>query len=233
MLSKVAIKKHKLFPPILALTILGLIVLSGCIPNTIKELGKAKELASVEVREYEGKRLSSINDFQENSIKGPQYIDKDKYRLKVTGLVKNPRTFSYEDIIEKHQLYKKVVTLNCVEGWSVTILWEGILLRDLLEEVLPKESGKVVILKAFDGYSTSFPIEYFYNNDIIIAHKMNDTTMPAERGFPFELVAEDKWGYKWIKWITEIELSDNTEYEGYWESRGYSNEGDLDKSSLE
>ena len=232
MLSKVTIKKHKLSSPLLALAILGLIVLSGCIPNTIKELGKAKELASVEVREYEGKKLSSINDFQENSIKGPQYIDKDKYRLKVTGLVKNPRTFSYEDIIEKHQLYKKVVTLNCVEGWSVTILWEGILLRDLLEEVLPKESGKVVIFKAFDGYSTSFPIEYFYNNDIIIAHKMNDTTMPAERGFPFELVAEDKWGYKWIKWITEIELSDNTEYEGYWESRGYSNEGDLDKSSL-
>jgi DMSO/TMAO reductase YedYZ molybdopterin-dependent catalytic subunit len=43
-------------------------------------------------------------------------------------------------------------------------------------------------------------------------------------------VAESKWGYKWIKWITEIELSDDVNYRGYWESRGFSNEGDLDES---
>ena len=49
----------------------------------------------------------------------------------------------------------------------------------------------------------------------------------AERGFPFQLVAESKFGYKWIKWITTIELSANTDYLGYWESRGYPNDGDL------
>jgi DMSO/TMAO reductase YedYZ molybdopterin-dependent catalytic subunit len=59
---------------------------------------------------------------------------------------------------------------------------------------------------------------------------MNEAVIPTERGFPFQLVAESKWGYKWIKWITRIELSDDVNYRGYWESRGYSNEGDLDKS---
>jgi DMSO/TMAO reductase YedYZ molybdopterin-dependent catalytic subunit len=44
------------------------------------------------------------------------------------------------------------------------------------------------------------------------------------------LVAEDKWGYKWIKWVTEIRLSDDPTYRGYWESRGYSNSGDLNRS---
>jgi DMSO/TMAO reductase YedYZ molybdopterin-dependent catalytic subunit len=43
-------------------------------------------------------------------------------------------------------------------------------------------------------------------------------------------VAEDKWGYKWIKWIERIELSDNAQYRGYWEQRGYSNTGDLNRS---
>jgi DMSO/TMAO reductase YedYZ molybdopterin-dependent catalytic subunit len=43
-------------------------------------------------------------------------------------------------------------------------------------------------------------------------------------------VAEDKWGYKWIKWIVKIELTDDPTYRGYWEQRGYSNTGDLDKS---
>ncbi|NLI95448.1 MAG: oxidoreductase, partial [Synergistaceae bacterium] len=35
-----------------------------------------------------------------------------------------------------------------------------------------------------------------------------------------------KWGYKWIRWVTRIELSDNEAYRGYWEKRGYSNKGD-------
>jgi len=65
-----------------------------------------------------------------------------------------------------------------------------------------------------------------------MAYKMNDLTLPPERGFPFQLVAEKKWGYKWIKWITKIELSDDEEYRGYWESRGYSNEADLVKGFL-
>jgi DMSO/TMAO reductase YedYZ molybdopterin-dependent catalytic subunit len=53
---------------------------------------------------------------------------------------------------------------------------------------------------------------------------MNGLVIPPERGFPFQLVAESKYGYKWIKWITKIELSDNTNYQGYWESRGYPND---------
>jgi len=63
-----------------------------------------------------------------------------------------------------------------------------------------------------------------------MAYSMNNITIPAERGFPFMLVAEEKWGYKWIKWITKIELSDDETYRGYWERRGYSDSGDLDWS---
>jgi len=60
---------------------------------------------------------------------------------------------------------------------------------------------------------------------------MNSETLRPERGFPFQLVAEDKWGYKWIKWVTRIELSDDSEYLGYWEEVGYSNDANLDKPS--
>jgi DMSO/TMAO reductase YedYZ molybdopterin-dependent catalytic subunit len=51
--------------------------------------------------------------------------------------------------------------------------------------------------------------------------------MPPERGYPFAVVAEDKWGYKWAKWVVEIELSNNSDYKGHWESNGYSKAGDL------
>jgi DMSO/TMAO reductase YedYZ molybdopterin-dependent catalytic subunit len=60
-----------------------------------------------------------------------------------------------------------------------------------------------------------------------MAYSMNGVTLPVERGFPFELVAEDKLGYKWIRWITRIEVSDNPDYKGYWESRGYDNDAGL------
>ena len=46
------------------------------------------------------------------------------------------------------------------------------------------------------------------------------------------VVAESKWGYKWIKWVTKIEVFNNTSYQGYWESRGYSNNGDLSQNFL-
>ena len=134
---------------------------------------------------------------------------------------------TYGDVVSNHQLFKKVVTLHCVEGWDVTILWEGVLVKDLIEEAGVDSRAKVVMLYAYDGYSTSLPLDYIINNDILIACKMNDVVLPPERGFPFQLVAESKYGYKWIKWIAEIELSDNVDYRGYWESRGFSDDADL------
>ncbi|UCD27208.1 MAG: molybdopterin-dependent oxidoreductase [Candidatus Bathyarchaeota archaeon] len=196
----------------------------GILTTTTNETAS---LENVEVREYEGQDLSSINDFRENSIEGPQHIDLEYYKLTVTGLVKNEIEYTYDDIISNYQIFNKVVTLHCVEGWSATILWDGILVEDLLEEAEVNPKATIVIFHAYDGYSTSLPLDYIIDNNIIIAYKMNKVTLPPERGFPFQLVAESKWGYKWIKWITEIELSDNEDYRGYWESRGYPNDADL------
>ncbi len=208
-----------------------IIALSGCEGDG--EMDGTQELEPVEIREYEGAKLSSVDDFRENSIRGPQQVDLEGYRLKIAGLVESPKSFTYDEVIDNHQHHKKVLTLDCVEGWSVTILWEGILVRELIERASPLPNAKVVIFHAYDGYTTSLPADYIMNNDIIMAYKMNEIALPPERGFPFQLVAESKWGYKWIKWITEIELSDDVTYRGYWESRGYSHEADLDKGFLE
>jgi DMSO/TMAO reductase YedYZ molybdopterin-dependent catalytic subunit len=217
-----------------------IIVVSGIIlgPGRTKEdiwseEGLTKTLRQVEVRQYQGKSLSSVNDFRENSIKGPQYIDGKSYRLKITGLINRPVTYSYDDLVNKFQHYKKVVRLDCVEGWSVTILWEGPLVRDLLKEAVLSPKAKAIIFHAYDGYTTSFPVDYIVNNSIMMAYRMDDVPLSPSQGFPFRLVAEGKWGYKWIRWITEIEVSDNSRYKGYWESRGYSNSGDLNNSFLD
>ena len=102
-------------------------------------------------------------------------------------------------------------------------------MSDLIQEAGLSPNASVVIFHASDGYTTSLPIEYIMDEDIILAYKMNGVPLPPERGYPFQLVAESKWGYTWIKWVTEIEISDNTGYKGYWERRGYSNDADLYK----
>ena len=219
---------------ITALAIIMAIVLAALLPALAgcpagSEPDGNGSLGPVEVREYEGEKLSSVNAFRENSIKGPQRVDIETYQLEVRGLVENPTSFSYDQVLEGFDSYKKVVTLYCVEGWEATILWEGVLVSDLLAEVGPLPEAEVVIFHAYDGYTTSLPLDYVIDNDILMAYMMNEIPLPPERGFPFELVAESKWGYKWIKWITDIELSDDTDYRGYWENRGYSNTADLDK----
>jgi DMSO/TMAO reductase YedYZ molybdopterin-dependent catalytic subunit len=220
---------------------LAVLVLSGSIAGIVFAINQAGftgnvspgELQTVEIQEYEGKDLSSVNDFRENSINGPQYIDISTYELAVNGLVEKPLNFSYDEVIDGYEHYKKLVRLDCVEGWSVDILWEGMMVRDILNDAGVLPEAKTIIFHAYDGYTTSFPVEYIMDNDIIMAYKMNDITMPPERGYPFQLVAESKWGYKWIKWITQIELSDDESYRGFWESRGYSNSGNLDEDFFE
>ncbi len=214
--------------------LVSLVLTNSPIIGTIAETtDEPTTLESVEIREYEGEDLSSINAFIENSIKGPQYIDTENYTLTVSGLVNNELQLTYDEVINDYQNFEKVVTLNCVEGWSVTILWEGVLVNDLIEAAGVDPNATTVIFYAYDGYSTSVPLNYIIDNNILMAYKMNNVTLPPERGFPFQLVAESKWGYKWIKWVTAIELSGNEEYRGFWESRGYANDGSLNKSFFE
>ncbi|HBQ62920.1 MAG: molybdopterin-dependent oxidoreductase [Trichococcus flocculiformis] len=198
----------------------------GTSNDDTSSLTDLQELTKIEVTEYEGKDLSSLTDFRENSIKGPQYINTDVYTLTIDGLVEQPNSLTYDEVLD-NQKYTKVVTLHCVEGWSVDILWEGILLADLFEAVDIQESADTVIFHSEDGYSTALPLQTIMDRQLMIAYKMNGVVLPPERGFPFQLVAEDKLGYKWIKWITRIELSDDANYKGYWEQRGFDNEADV------
>lgn len=181
-----------------------------------------KMLYPGEIRNYQGQNLASIADVGENAIRGTQYINVSTYHLTVTGLVNKTVEYTYDQVLSFPK-YLKVVTLYCVAGWSATILWEGVLVSDLLKEAGVNSSAVGVIFHASDGFTTELSLDYLANKSIILAYKMNGLTMPPERGFPFELVAESQYGYKWIKWVTSMELTDNPNYLGTWESRGYPN----------
>jgi DMSO/TMAO reductase YedYZ molybdopterin-dependent catalytic subunit len=173
----------------------------------------------------QGKTLTPIAQQRNNAIEGTQHIDRESYRLQVDGLVEKPRNFTYKEITDFSQT-SKVVDLDCVEGWSFTAKWTGVKIADLFNEVGAMDNATTVIFYSADGYSTSLDRDYLLKNDIILAYKLNDVTLPPDRGFPLQLVAESKYGYKWAKWITRIELRDSP-YRGYWEERGYNNTADV------
>jgi DMSO/TMAO reductase YedYZ molybdopterin-dependent catalytic subunit len=182
------------------------------------ESGKLPEL---EAKEYQGVQLTPLSQQGNNAIAGTQHIDKANYRLEVTGLVEKNLNMSYEELLAL-PAYSEVAYMPCVEGWGFPAKWTGFLVTDLLNRSGLKPGASYVSFYSADGYSSGLPLSYLQDNGILMAYGINDVTLPAERGFPLQLVAKSRYGYKWAKWITKIEVTDK-EVRGYWESRGYSN----------
>lgn len=201
------------------------ISISGCTSSDTGEDNVSTYGDEVETLEYQGIELTPISEQRNNAIKGTQRIIEDTYLLNINGMVDEPLALTY-DQITSYPNVSKVIDLNCVEGWDFTAKWTGVPVATLLDEAGVQEGATTVIFYSADGYSTSLDLNYLIDNNIILAYRLNDVTLPQDRGFPLQLVAESKYGYKWAKWITGIEVI-NEPYEGYWESRGYNNNADF------
>ena len=195
-------------------------------------------LQSGEVSQYNGTDLTPISQYIQDiaahpdvAIEGPQDVNRSTYQLAITGLVNSPQKYTYNDIVNNFNSTMQVATLFCVEGWSVTLLWQGVPINALLQQAGVSQNANTLIFLAADGYSTSLPLDFVTQNNIMIAYKMNNVTLTSQTGWPFFLVAKNQYGYKWIEWITEINVSNDSSYQGYWESRGYPINATVDNSN--
>ncbi|HII06265.1 MAG TPA: molybdopterin-dependent oxidoreductase [Methanotrichaceae archaeon] len=194
-------------------------------PSTSVQAPASSDLPEVEVVEYAGMKLTPLSEQRNNAIEGTQYIDRETYRLKVTGLVDEEIEMSYDDLLDL-PAYSEFVRMPCVEGWGFDAKWTGFRVADLLDEAGLRPEAAYVVFYSADGYSTGLDLDYLREENILMAYGINDVTLPPERGFPLQLVAKDKYGYKWAKWVTEIEVVAE-EQRGFWESRGYSNSANV------
>lgn len=151
-------------------------------------------------------------------------IDGATYRLEVEGLVDDPYSLSLDDI-RALPADERFVELPCVEGWTESGLWKGPRLALLLERAGVKDGADNVVFSSPGGYTTSLTLADVRATDPMLAYEVNGAVLPDDQGFPLRLVVPDRLGYKWIKWVTGIELA-RGEYSGYWESRGYDNDAD-------
>lgn len=222
---------------------LGLLIftLTGCSPAASGMSAVTTETSTVdtmsqatmdryrenELREYQGQPLDPAIGPADNSISGVKIVSLDNYQLTINGLVEKPVKLSYEQVLALTPV-ERFITLHCVTGWDANILWKGVLFEDLFSLAGGvKDTAKTVIFRAVDGYSTSMPLALIIANDLILAYEANGLYLPAEMGYPFIVVAEDKWGYKWARWVSSIELSADENFKGYWEQAGYDNNADV------
>jgi len=157
--------------------------------------------------------------------------DNDEWVLVVDGLVSNPLTLTYNDLLD---MPSKTVRarLWCVDdptGASArTHDWTGVPLKDILETAGISDIAVKIAFYAADAYSTDLTPETALRDDIIIAYKKDGKFISkTDDGYPpTQMVVPGKYGYKWIKFLIHIEVVDY-DFLGYWESRGYSDEADF------
>ena len=152
---------------------------------------------------------------------------KEKYRLIVDGLVKEPKTFSYAEI-QSFPRIEQVSDLHCVEGWSVQDLkWGGFRFQAILDKIKPNPQATHVLFHSFgetgsspEGqrhYVESFPLSELLDpgREILLVLTLNDKPLPEDYGSPLRLIAPYDLAYKSIKYVARIELV-RGERPGWW-----------------
>jgi len=151
-------------------------------------------------------------------------IDKEKYKLEISGLVTNNIILSYEDILKLPQVKLKC-NIHCVTTWSIlNTLWQGVQTEEIIKLVKPLEKAKFIIAHSYDGYTTNIPMDYFSKIDSIIAIKYMNEDIPHHYGGPVRLLIPSLYFWKSAKWLKKIEFIEKDQ-KGYWEQRGYHNTG--------
>lgn len=174
-------------------------------------------------------QITNYNNYYEFSTdkEGPAQVAKNfqptPWAVEVSGMVNQPRTFSLDELYTLFKQQEYIYRLRCVEAWSMVIPWVGFHLSDLLKMVEPKPEAKYVkfisVLRKDQMPNQNFPIlSWPYVEGLRVDEALNDLTILAtgmygepltnQQGAPVRLVVPWKYGFKSIKAIVKIELTD-------------------------
>ena len=147
------------------------------------------------------------------------------WTIEVGGMVAKPATFDIDDLIKTMNIEERIYRMRCVEAWSMVIPWQGFQLSELLKRIEPLGSAKYVAFetalrpKEMPGVGGAFPVlDWPYREGLRLDEAMNPLTLLAtglygenlanQNGAPVRLVVPWKYGFKGIKSIVKITLTD-------------------------
>ena len=207
----------------------GALLASGA-PAFAEALKASKSPYAVDEAVTPEKDVTSYNNFYEFGLgKGDPLANSEKFKpapwtVKVDGLVGKPREFGLEELLAL-PLEERVYRMRCVEAWSMVIPWIGFPLASLLDKVEPLGDAKYVAFETIvrpeempgqSGYFQSLPWPYVEGLRLdearhplaILAVGVYGKTLPNQNGAPIRLVVPWKYGFKGIKSIVRITLTD-------------------------
>ena len=180
--------------------------------------------------------ITTYNNYYEFTTNKEAVANKAKdfpttpWNVAIVGKVRNPGNYAFESLISKFDLEERIYRLRCVEGWSMVIPWLGFPLAALLKQAEPTAEAKYVRFETvydpsnMPGQNSPF-FRWPYVEGLRLDEAMNDLTLMAtglygqtllpQNGAPLRLVVPWKYGFKSIKSIVKIELTD-TMPESLW-----------------
>jgi sulfoxide reductase catalytic subunit YedY len=144
------------------------------------------------------------------------------WSVKISGLVKTPKTFDIEQLLKMRPLEDRTYRFRCVEGWSMVIPWVGYSLSELIKECDPLPKAKFVqFLSFFSGKvdkQAPFGYNWPYSEGLRMDEAMNPLTLltfglygdvlPNQDGAPVRIIVPWKYGFKSAKSIVQIKFTD-------------------------
>lgn len=150
------------------------------------------------------------------------------YALRIDGLVAQPASLSFDDLFTGLPQTTLTRDFQCVTGWRVhDVVWAGVRLRDVLDRVHVPATATHLVFHSFDGvYTETLTLDQARRDDVLIAHTLQGSRLSQDHGGPIRLYVAPMYGYKSLKWLERIEVTDHLpEGGGYWEHRSYDVDG--------
>ena len=152
-------------------------------------------------------------------------VKPENWRLQIAGLVENRIVWTLADFHAQPQ-EDFLSDIHCVTQWSrYDNHWKGVSARRILELAKPKPEARHVIFHSYDGYTTNVKRDVFEEPDVLLAHSWEGAPISREHGGPVRVIIPQWYFWKSPKWVTRIEFVAEDQ-PGFWEVRGYHNEGD-------
>ncbi len=175
------------------------------------------------------KDITTYNNYYEfgTDKADPAHYAKDfktnPWTLTIDGEVAKKKVLSYDDLFKVAPLEERVYRMRCVEAWSVVIPWVGISLAEVLKQVEPTPKAKYVAFETIYDRSAMMTqreigIPLPYVDGLRLDEAMHPLTMlavglygeklPNQNGAPVRLVVPWKYGFKGVKSIVRIKLTE-------------------------
>jgi DMSO/TMAO reductase YedYZ molybdopterin-dependent catalytic subunit len=127
---------------------------------------------------------------------------------------------------------QQTTDFHCVTGWSVSdVRWSGVRFADLLATAAPLPSARALaFVSAEKPYVDTLTLPQALAHDALLAHSLDGRPLSREHGAPARVVMPRMYGYKGVKWLERIVVTDRVE-DGFWEQRGYDRDAWIGRSN--